>query len=187
MSDVITTTDELIEDEETYNQDGFHVVEEVDPSEWIDLGYEGHGECVHLVPDREQQELRCYRKVNDGFNDEGPANDRAMTTIENVRFRFHFDKGVAEQLEGFCLHWREADTFISFVAMIEGQRCPYEPSQVSFNWTENNSTPALRDQDVKVEMFDLGFTNLDGVERHVQIQDPFVADSNSMAYFEERT
>lgn len=174
-------------DEEQFNQDGFHVVEEVDPSEWADLGYEGHGECVHLVPDREQRELRCYRKVNDGFNDEGPANDRAMTTIENVRFRFTFDN-VDNQggVKGFCLHWREADTFISFVAMIEGQRCPFEPTPISFNWSENNSTPALRDQNVRVEMIDLGFTNLDDVERHIQIQDPYVSASNSMAYFEDR-
>jgi hypothetical protein len=183
MSEAITPDSEA----ETFNQDGFHVVEEVGPSEWVDLGYEGHGECVHLVPDREQRELRCYRKVNDGFNDEGPANDRAMTTIENVRFRFTFDDVDNQgELKGFCLHWREADTFISFVAMLEGQRCPFEPSPISFNWSENNSTPALRDQGVKVEMIDLGFDNLDEVERHVQIQDPFVADSNSMAYFEDQ-
>jgi hypothetical protein len=173
-------------DEQTEQHDGYNVIEELSPREWLEYDTEGWEEYVHVVADKENRELRCYRTANDGF-----PNERIKTTIENVKMRFTYDDDIlrlgrdhdGKVLRGWFLTWRQADTFLSFVDLVERSRD--ESKLIKLQWYENNSKRALEGTGIKDETISFSFKTESGQERHIQIQDSWKAPSNQMAKYED--
>lgn len=170
MSNAMSQTTDSDSQEEQH--DGFNVIEELSPREWVDYDTEGWEEYIHLVVDREAAELRCYRTANDGF-----PNERVKTTIEGVKFRFSYDDDVgmmreeegAKILRGYYLTWQQAETFLTFVDILARSRG--FDSSVKLTWYENNEKPAMADSPINDETITLTFRNDKDQERSIQIQD----------------
>jgi len=158
--------------------DGFNVVREVGPAQWADYPIQSHGEYIHLVVDRDEWELRCYRKIN---NDH--PSQQIKTTIEGVRFGFNYIGDSERQLQWFYLTAREAETFLSFVDFATVAR--EEGSTIGVSWWEESGKKANKDSKTGEETLTLTFVKPSGKERRVKIADTWVAESNQMAKYEE--
>jgi hypothetical protein len=165
--------------------DGYNVVDEVSPDEWVEYDTEQHEEYVHIVTDPSNAELRCYRTTNEGY-----PNERVKTTIENVKIRTVYDDDKnrhkdadAKVLRGFYLTWMQAETFISWVEMLAHNR--KVDTEARLLWYENNEKPSMEDSRVNDETITLRFTNLNDTKRRIQIQDSWQTQSNQMARYED--
>ena len=161
------------EDEEQH--DGFNVQEEVDFQTWVDFSYDDHSEYIHLIPDEENRELRCYRSINET----GEKNRRLKTTIDNVSFSYNWDDQEGT-VKGFYLTWAEAMTFMSFLDLLGRSR----DSRVNLNWWEDSGKKMHEDIRTKEETLNLKFTKLNGVERRVQIASTWQTPTHKMANIE---
>jgi hypothetical protein len=177
------TENQVTDGEEQH--DGFNVVAEVSPDEWVEYDTEQHEEYIHIVADPSKAELRCYRTTNDGY-----PNERVKTTIENVRIRTVYDDDKnrhkdsdAKVLRGFYLTWMQAETFLSWVDMLAHNRKGNTSAKLL--WYENNEKPSMKDSRVNDETITLSFENLNGTEREIQIQDSWQTQSNQMAKYED--
>jgi hypothetical protein len=141
--------------------DGFNVVAELTPMEWVDFGYDHHGEYIHLFANKEERELTCYRSVSDP----GVDNERIVTTISDVSFRYFFDEEEGD-INYWYLTYMEAMTFMSFVELMEGTR----EGRLSFDWSESDGGTMMDDEKTSIEAITLTFTKENGVERSVQIR-----------------
>jgi hypothetical protein len=168
MSETTEDGGEIVEEREPH--DGFNVEDTVIPQEWVDFGFDAHGEYIHLIPDPEAHELRCYRSISET----GQDNKRLKTTISRVNFTYHFEDRVDEdpELNHFYLTDQEAETFLSFLDLMGRGR----ESSVGFSWWEESGMPMMEESETGIEDIHLRFTKPNGVERRVTItsawQDP---------------
>jgi hypothetical protein len=173
-------------DSQEEQHDGFNVVAELSPREWVYYDTEGWDEYIHLVVDREARELRCYRSSNEGF-----PNERVKTTIEGVNFRFSYDDDVgmyreregAKVVTGYYLTWQQANTFLTFVDILARSRG--FDSSVKMTWYENNEKPSMAESRINDETITLTFRNDQDQERSTQIQDSWKAHTNQMAKYDQ--
>lgn len=166
-------------DDSEEQHDGFNVVDEVSLTEWADFGFDHVGEYVHLIPDRENRELRCYRSVSDP----GEGNERIKTTIEDVKFSYYFEDE-ARDLGAWYLTYMEAMGFMSFVELMDGSR----EGQLLFEWSESDGGTMMDYERTSMEAITLTFTKQNGVERHLQIRSEWQsAKSHKMASIEGDT
>lgn len=171
--------------EETAPDDSFNVVKEVPPGEWVDLDNGNHSEYVHVIVDRKQRELRCYRSLNEDF-----PSERGKTTIEDVRFKFIYDEETRgwdgeREVESFYLTWRQADTFLTWVDLLSETRTLDSDKVAKLVWYENNEKPVQEDSKVNNETIDLTFKKENGKKRHIEIMDTWQIPSNQMARYKD--
>lgn len=172
MSESFNATEEREQDE----NDGFNVVAEMSPVEWVDYGFDDHSEYVHLIADREARELRCYRSVLEPSDME---NRRIKTTISDVKFREYWDDEVGN-INYWYLTYMEAMTFMSFVELMDGNR----QGQLLFEWSEADGGPMMDDEATSMECITLSYTKVNGVERHAQIRNEWQVPTHKMANIE---
>lgn len=155
--------------------DGFTIESEVPFSTFVDFKYDEVGEYVHLIPDVENRELRCYRSIDPT----GDGNRRIKTTIENVRFSYHWleDEG---ELNGFYLTWTEAMTFMSFLDLLDHGR----NGHVNLSWWEDSGKTMHEGNRIKDESLIFKFTKPNGTERTVQISSTWETLTHKMAKIE---
>lgn len=164
------------EDEAEAQNDGFNVVDEVPPSEWADYETENFEEYIHVVVDKHNAELRCYRTINEGY-----PSERVKTTLDGVKQRFIYDEDDHDKkVERFYLTWQQAENFLSYVDL-----CQFRESSnmAKMIWYENNSKPSHEDSKVNDETITLSFKKENRKRRSIQIQDSYVAESNQMARY----
>ena len=155
------------------NDDGFNVVDELTPREWVNHDFDHHGEYVHLIADREVGELRCYRCISEP----GVDNERIMTTIEDVNFRYYSDGDINH----WYLTYMEAMSFMSFVDLLTLTR----DSSLSFEWSDSDGGTMMDDEKTNMESIILGFINREGKDRNLQIRSEWQsAKSHRMASIE---
>ena len=157
------------------NDDGFNVVEEMPPSEWANHQTDSFGEYVHLVPDPEAGELRCYRSVSEPTQE----NQRIKTAIERVKFSFYWEKKKTE-VNHFYLTGQEAGSFLTFIDLLERGR----ESSVGFSWWEESGMPMMEEEATGVETINLRFTKPSGGERRMQITSAWQCPTHKMADIE---
>lgn len=173
------------------HEDKMNVVSEMSPSEWVDFGYDLHGEYIHLYADREERELRCYRTVS-----EPGENERIKTTIEDVKFRCYWDSeypvidvqsdGTKARTDGtevnyWYLTYMEAKTFMSFIDLMETTR----EGPLLFEWSEADGGTMMDDEATSMEAITMNYTKENGVSRHTQIRSEWQsAKSHLMAHIE---
>lgn len=168
------------EDEAEAQNDGFNVVDEVPPSEWVDYESENFEEYIHVIVDKQNAELRCYRTISEGY-----PSERVKTTLKGVKQRFrYYENDSDKKVEAFYLTWQQAKTFRTFVDLMERANHPLKMAKLI--WYENNEKPSHEDSKVNDETITLSFTKMNGEQRSVQIQDSYVAESNQMAKYRDQ-
>lgn len=172
MSETFETEDEREQDE----NDGFNVIAEMSPVEWVDYGFDDHSEYVHLIADKEARELRCYRSVSEPMEMD---NKRIKTTISDVKFRYYFEDE-AKDIDYWYLTYMEAMTFMSFIELMNGNR----QGQLLFEWSEADGGPMMDDEATTMECITLTYTKVNGVERHAQIRSEWQSPGQKMANIE---
>jgi len=166
---------EAEDEREQDENDGFNVVEEVPPSIWVDFGYDFFGEYIHLVPDPEAYELRCYRSVSEPTE----KNERIKTTIERVKFTFNWEDERGE-LTYFYLTSQQAESFMTFIDLLDRGR----ESSVGFSWWEESGMEMVEKKRTGVETINLRFTKPNGVGRRMQISSAWQCPVHKMANIE---
>lgn len=161
------------DDEEQH--DGFNVSDEVPHRMWTDFTVEDHSEYVHLIPDKENRELRCYRSIDKT----GEGNRRIKTTIGNVRFSLNWDEE-SDEVNGFYLTWMEAKTFMTFLDVMASGR----DGTLTVSWWEDSGKEMHENIRTKEETLNLKFTKSNGTERGVQIASTWQTCVHKMANVE---
>ena len=164
---------EVLEEREPH--DGFTVEDTVIPQEWVDFGFEDHSEYIHLIPDPEENELRCYRSIDEP----GEGNRRLKTVIKDVYFSYNWDEEEGE-VNGFYLTWHQAMTFMSFIDLMGRGR----EGHINLNWWEDSGKKMHEDIRTKEENLILKYTKPNGVERLVQIASTWQTPTHKMANIE---
>jgi hypothetical protein len=158
------------------NPDGFNVVDVLTPEEWVDFGYDHHSEYIHLVPDVENRQLRCYRSVTEP----GVDNKRIMTTLNNVRFSF-FGAEV-EDINYVYLTYMEAMSFMSFIDLMNETG---DGNGMMFKWSDSDGGTMMDSEKTNIEALTLTFTKENGVKRSTEIRSEWQsAKSHRMASIE---
>ena len=157
------------------DNDGFNVVEEMPPSGWANYQRVPFGEYIHLVPDPEAGELRCYRSVSEPTEE----NQRIKTTIERVNFSFYWE-AEGRELNHFYLTAQKAESFMTFIDLLEKGR----ESSVGFTWWEESGMKMMESEETGVETINLRFTKPNGVERRMQIASAWQCPTHKMANIE---
>jgi len=172
-----------VEDEREQDEnDGFNVVGEMPPSLWVDYGFDAFGEYIHLVPDPEAHELRCYRSVSEATE----GNERIKTTIERVNFSFHYDgKAIVDgernrKVTSFYLTNQQAESFMTFIDLVTRGR----ESSIGLSWWEESGMEMMENKRTGVETMNLRFTKSNGVERRMQISSAWQCPVHKMANIE---
>lgn len=147
--------------DDSEQHDGFNVVDTMSPQKWVDFGYDGHSEYIHLIPDKEKRELRCYRSVGEDTEE----NQRIKTTIEDVHFKYWWDDE-PDEINGFYLTWTEADSFMSFVQLMELTR----RGTMNLQWSEADGGTMMDDEKTSIEALTLSFRKENGVKQRIQIR-----------------
>ena len=159
----------------TETDDEFNVVEEMPPSEWANHQTDSFGEYVHLVPDPEAGELRCYRSVSEPSQE----NQRIKTTIERVKFSFHWEKKETE-VNHFYLTAQQSESFLTFIDLLKEGR----ESSVGFSWWEESGMEMMKGEKTGVETINLRFKKPNGVARRMQITSAWQCPTHKMASIE---
>lgn len=154
----MTQSEQLQDNEEP--DDGFNVVHELPLSKWLDFGFSEFGEYVHLIPDRENRELRCYRTISKATE----RNERIKTTIEDVHFTYRWDEEQTE-ITKWYLTYMEAKSVMSFFDLMNRTR----QGVLSLEWYEKNNSPMVDESNLNVETLTFEFTKENGVTRNLQI------------------
>lgn len=180
---VVTQSSESeFDDVQTFESDGFNVVGELPVQQFIEYESEGFGEFLHLVPDNEEKELRCYRSIGR----EGSDNYRVMTTIENVAFSLNFD-GERKQKEGveyWYLTHQKAHSFMLFIETIARRETK---GYISVSWWEDSGMEMMEEERTNIETLNLRFetTNEHESKRQMQIMSAWQSPrSHRMAHIE---
>jgi len=167
--------DEAENEREQDENDGFNVVGEMPPSVWVDYGFDAFGEYIHLVPDPEARELRCYRSVSKATEE----IERIKTIIERVNFTFNWEEEESE-VTHFYLTGQQAESFMAFIDLLGRGR----ESSVGFSWWEESGMEMMKDKRTGVETMNLRFTKSNGVERRMQISSAWQTPVHKMANIE---
>jgi len=167
--------DEAENEREQDENDGFNVVGEMPPSMWVDHGFDAFGEYIHLVPDPEARELRCYRSVSEATDD----IERIKTTIKRVKFTFNWEDDEGE-LTYFYLTGQQAESFMTFIDLLDRGR----ESSVGLSWWEESGMKMMEREQTGVETMNLRFTKPNGVERRMQISSAWQTPVHKMANIE---
>lgn len=155
--------------------DGFNVVETTSLMGFINREVGGHSEYIHLVPDLNNRELRCYRSVS---GEDGP-NERIKTTISNVSFR-SFGEADITDIKHFYLTYMEAMTFMSYLASLAKSRS----SDLTFQWDDSDGGTMMDDEATSMEAITLGYDTFDGHRRQAQIRSEWQSNGQKMANIE---
>jgi len=170
MSEITETGGETVTEQN--ENDGFNVESEVCLQQWVDFGYDGHSEYIHLIPDVENRELRCYRSIDET----GKGNRRLKTVVENVSFSFNFD-GERGEVKGFYLTWMEAKSFMTLLDLI----CHGREGHINVNWWEDSGKAMHEGIRTKEETLNFKFKKPNGVEREIQIASTWQTPTHKMA------
>lgn len=157
------------------DHDGFNVEAETDIRTFVDFGFSDHSEYIHLIPDPENNELRCYRSIDEP----GEGNRRLKTTVDNVQFCYNWNDEEGE-LKGFYLTWNGAMTFMSFLDLMDGRR----EGHLNLNWWEDSGKKMHEDINTKEENLIFKFSKPNGVARTVQISSTWQTPTHKMAQIE---
>lgn len=154
--------------------DGFNVVATTSVMEFINRETPGHSEYIHLVPDLNNRELRCYRALGDD-GDEG----RIKTTISGVSFR-SFGEADITDIKHFYLTYMEAMSFMSYLGLLAKSRS----SDLTFEWSDSDGGPMMDDETTNIEMITMSYETFDGHNRSAQIRSEWQSNGHKMANIE---
>ena len=137
--------------------DGFNVAKEVSLTKFADGEFSSSfGEYVHLVPDVENRELRCYRSISE----DGEPNERVKTTIENVTIHFMQD---FEEVEHWYLTGMRAKTLLNIFGLIG------DFERMNIRWYNEGGGSMMDDEDTSIETLLFAFQTEDNDDRDFQI------------------
>lgn len=178
MAETTDTNDSAKVEEGSSNNedDGYNVVNTVSLQEWVDHDFDHPGEYVHLIADRDNRELRCYRAIAEPSVD----NDYIKTTIEDVKFRYYFDNG-GETITSWYLNYGQAHSFMTYCDLMNETR----EGNLLFKWNEASGGTMMDDERTTIESLTLTFNKDNGTRRTMDIRKEWQsARSHKMANVE---